>query len=134
MVQAERYLKQLVVDKEPYVSSAALVSGYHLAQSQAGSEVVKRWFNEIQTALKGRDPNAQHHALGLLYHLRKTDRLSISKLVTNVTSMHLSSSYANCLLIRLVAYVISDDDGTTYKSNFHSLYLFHNNSFSNFFF
>eukprot|EP01091_Cochliopodium_minus_P016954 TRINITY_DN6512_c0_g1_i1.p1 TRINITY_DN6512_c0_g1~~TRINITY_DN6512_c0_g1_i1.p1 ORF type:complete len:903 (-),score=286.64 TRINITY_DN6512_c0_g1_i1:47-2755(-) len=113
LVQAERNLKQLVVDKEPYVASSALVSGYHLSQTPSGSDVVKRWFNEIQTALKGKDPNAQHHALGLLYQIRKSDRLSVSKLVTTVTSMHLSSSYANCLLIRLISFVISDDDGTT---------------------
>ena len=32
MSQVERYLKQAVVDKNPVVSSAALVSGIHLLQ------------------------------------------------------------------------------------------------------
>jgi hypothetical protein len=34
--QIERYLKQAVVDKNPVVSSAALVSGIHLLQVSFG--------------------------------------------------------------------------------------------------
>jgi vesicle coat complex subunit len=38
--QIERYLKQAVVDKNPVVSSAALVSGIHLLQVQCLGEII----------------------------------------------------------------------------------------------
>lgn len=38
--QIERYLKQAVVDKNPVVSSAALVSGIHLLQVQCLLDVI----------------------------------------------------------------------------------------------
>jgi coatomer subunit gamma len=73
--QGERYLKQAIVDKDPYVSSSALVSGYHLIHTNpANTEVVKRWFNEIQDAAKSKYTMVQYHALGLLYKLRHHDR------------------------------------------------------------
>jgi hypothetical protein len=42
LAQTERYLKQAIVDKEPYVASAALVSGVHLMKaSPAGVDIVR---------------------------------------------------------------------------------------------
>ena len=42
-VQAiERYMKQAIVDRNPAVSSAALVSSLHLSNTGGGQEVVKR--------------------------------------------------------------------------------------------
>lgn len=41
----------------------------------------------------------QYHALGLLYHLRKHDRLAVSKMVTKLTKSSLRSPYAYCLLV-----------------------------------
>jgi coatomer protein complex subunit gamma len=41
----ERYLKQAIVDKEPYVASAALVSSSHLASHSM--EIIKRWTTEV---------------------------------------------------------------------------------------
>lgn len=50
MLQAiERYMKQAIVDRNPAVSSAALVSSLHL--TKIASEVVKRWVNEAQEAV-----------------------------------------------------------------------------------
>lgn len=50
MLQAiERYMKQAIVDKNPGVSSAALVSSLHL--TKLAPEVVKRWVNEAQEAV-----------------------------------------------------------------------------------
>lgn len=47
MLQAiERYMKQAIVDKNPAVSSAALVSALHLSSSVP--ELVRRWVNEAQ--------------------------------------------------------------------------------------
>ena len=44
----ERFLKQAIVDKNPAVASAALVSALHLFNDN--KEVVKRWVNEVQEA------------------------------------------------------------------------------------
>lgn len=47
MLQAiERYMKQAIVDKNPAVSSAALVSALHL--SATNPDLVRRWVNEAQ--------------------------------------------------------------------------------------
>ena len=51
----------------------------------AGFEVVKRWVNEAQEAVNSDSVMVQYHALGLLYHIRKTDRLAVTKLVSKLT-------------------------------------------------
>lgn len=45
----ERFFKAAIVDKTPSISSAALVSSYHLFP--AAKDVVKRWVNEAQEAV-----------------------------------------------------------------------------------
>jgi coatomer protein complex subunit gamma len=65
--QIERYLKQAVVDKNPVVSSAALVSGIHLLQTNV--DIVKRWSNEVQEAVQSKAPLVQFHALALLHQV-----------------------------------------------------------------
>lgn len=47
----ERYMKQAIVDKNPGISSAALVSSLHLCKSASATDIVKRSLNEIQEAL-----------------------------------------------------------------------------------
>lgn len=44
----ERFFKAAIVDKNPSISSAALVSAYHLFP--AAKDVVRRWVNEVQEA------------------------------------------------------------------------------------
>ena len=105
--QVERYLKQAIVDKDPYVSSAALVSGTHLMrQSQ---EVVKRWVSEVQDALQSKSVMVQYHALGLLHQIRQHDRLAVSKLVASMTKSSVRSPYAHCLLIQFTHQVMEED-------------------------
>ena len=41
----------------------------------------------------------QYHGLGLLYQIRKTDRLGVTKLVAKLTKMPLKSPYAACHLV-----------------------------------
>ena len=41
----------------------------------------------------------QYHALGLLYHIRKNDRLAVTKLVSKFAKHTLKSPYAYCLLV-----------------------------------
>ena len=51
----ERFFKAAIVDKNPSISSAALVSAYHLFP--AAKDVVKRWVNEAQEAVSAKAPS-----------------------------------------------------------------------------
>ncbi|KAH9616187.1 hypothetical protein KSS87_001916 [Heliosperma pusillum] len=104
LTQIERYLKQAIVDKNPVVASAALVSGIHLLQTNP--EIVKRWSNEVQEAVQSRAALVQFHALALLQQIRQNDRLAVSKLVSNLTRGSVRSPLAQCLLIRYISQVI----------------------------
>lgn len=46
MQSIERYMKQAIVDRNPAVSSAALVSALHLTSTS--NDLVRRWANEAQ--------------------------------------------------------------------------------------
>lgn len=63
-----RYLKQAIVDRNPMVASAALVSGIRLFQ--ANPEIVKRWSNEVQEAVQARAALVQFHRLALLHQIQ----------------------------------------------------------------
>ncbi|XP_051145035.1 coatomer subunit gamma-like [Andrographis paniculata] len=106
LTQIERYLKQAIVDKNPVVASAALVSGIHLLQTNP--EIVKRWSNEVQEAVQSRAALVQFHALALLHQIRQNDRLAVSKLVTSLTKGSVRSPLAQCLLIRYTCQVIRE--------------------------
>ncbi|CAM8897476.1 unnamed protein product [Rhodiola kirilowii] len=106
LTQIERYLKQAIVDKNPVVASAAIVSGIHLLQ--ANPEIVKRWSNEVQEAVQSRAALVQFHALALLHQIRQNDRLAVSKLVSSLTKGSVRSPLAQCLLIRYTSQVIRE--------------------------
>lgn len=131
-VQAtERLMKNCVVDKNPNVSSAALVSSYHLLP--VSKDVVKRWTNETLeaiTATKTFSPQQfllhenyganklptstyiyQYHALGLLYHLRNHDKMALTKLINSLSnsSSPLKNPLAIVQLIRCIGQIIKDD-------------------------
>ena len=100
MLQAiERYMRQAIVDKNSAVSSAALVSSIHLFQCTGTADVIKRWANEIQEAVNSDNVMVQYHALGILYQIRRMDRLAVIKLVTKLTRRNIKSPYAACLLV-----------------------------------
>jgi len=108
MLQAiERYMKQCIVDKSAGVSSAALVSSLHLMKS--APDVIKRWVNEAQEAINSDNVMVQYHALGLLYHIRKSDKLAVTKLVSKFTKVPLKSPYAVCMLIRIACKLLEED-------------------------
>ncbi|KAK3150964.1 hypothetical protein QOZ80_3AG0239910 [Eleusine coracana subsp. coracana] len=111
LTQIERYLKQAIVDKNPAVASAALVSGIHLVQ--ANPEIVKRWSNEVQEAVQSRSALVQFHGLALLHQIRQNDRLAISKLVSGLTRGTIRSPLAQCLLIRYASQVIRESSLNT---------------------
>ena len=112
MVQGiERFYKTAIVDRNPSISSAALVSSYHLYPSS--KDVIKRWVNVAQEAINAKSsssflsPSAtggylnfsssqastgyqptpstsyitQYHALGLLYLMRQQDRMAVTKMI-----------------------------------------------------
>lgn len=101
--------KSALVDRSPSISSASLISSYHLYT--LSPTIIKRWSNEAQEAVNakavsssssyggaassylgggsggGFQPVAstsyimQYHALGLLYVMREKDRMAITKMV-----------------------------------------------------
>ncbi|KAE9616521.1 putative coatomer/calthrin adaptor appendage subdomain, coatomer gamma subunit [Lupinus albus] len=120
LTQIERYLKQAIVDKNPVVASAALVSGIHLLQTNA--EIVKRWSNEVQEAVQSRAALVQFHALALLHQIRQNDRLAVSKLVTSLTRGTIRSPLAQCLLIRYTSQVIRESGNNNTQSGDRPFY------------
>ncbi|XP_046840338.1 coatomer subunit gamma-2-like [Xenia sp. Carnegie-2017] len=113
MLQAiERYMKQAIVDKNNSISSNALVSSLHLLNGSY--DVVKRWVNEAQEMISSDSIMVQYHGLGLLYHIKKQDRLAISKLLNKFTKSSMRSPYAMCMMIRIAAkYVNEEDEGSS---------------------
>uniref|UniRef100_A0A7E4VWV5 Coatomer subunit gamma n=1 Tax=Panagrellus redivivus TaxID=6233 RepID=A0A7E4VWV5_PANRE len=113
----ERYMKQAIVDKVPSVASAALVSSLHLLKKNP--EFVRRCANEVQEAVTSDNHMVQFHALALLYHIRSSDKLAITKLIQKFSKSYLRSPLALCYLIRIAAKLVeeSDDsnDRTAYK-------------------
>ncbi|KAJ7110306.1 coatomer subunit gamma [Mycena crocata] len=105
----ERFFKAAIVDRNPSISSAALVSAYHLFPH--AKDVVKRWVNEAQEAVNAKSSGyfggsvsggsffgggggqsaaqtvpsssniTQYHALGLLYLIRQQDRMAVTKMI-----------------------------------------------------
>lgn len=106
--QIERYFKQEIVDRNPVVASAALVSGQQLIMHNKG-DVVRRWVNEITQALDHKSPMVQYHALALLYLIKQHDRLAVSKLVQSMCRQAVRSPMASILLVRYVARIIADE-------------------------
>ncbi|EOD40772.1 coatomer protein gamma 2 subunit [Emiliania huxleyi CCMP1516] len=106
LAQIERHLKQALVDKNCFVAASALVSGIHLMH--VNPEVVRRWVNEVQTALASDNPSVQYHALALLHQIKRQDRLAVSKVVASLTRTPLKSPLAHCLLIRFAKAMMED--------------------------
>ncbi|EHA8590933.1 coatomer subunit gamma-2 [Cocos nucifera] len=111
LAQTERYLTQAIVDKNPGVASAALVSGIHLLQTNPG--IVKRWTKEVQEAVQSRAALVQFHALALNHQMQQNNRLAVNKLVTSLTKGSLRSPLAQCLLIRYTSQVIRESSMNT---------------------
>ncbi|KAF2105086.1 Coatomer, gamma subunit [Rhizodiscina lignyota] len=134
-VQAiERSIKTAIVDKVPSVSSAALVSAYHLLP--IARDVVRRWQSETQEAASGAksgggfslgfggsssshalattSPNymTQYHAIGLLYQMRSHDRMALVKMVQQYSAAGVvKSPAATVMLVRLAAKLAEEDPG-----------------------
>lgn len=132
IVGVERFFKAAIVDRNSSISSAALVSSYHL--HPISRDVIKRWANEAQEAISNKSHAGgygassqpgfqavqsssaitQYHALGLLYLIRQGDRMAVTKMIQQLSgskgaSGTLRSPYAICMLIRFAAKVMEED-------------------------
>lgn len=130
-VQAiERLVKTCMVDKNPSVASAALVSAYHLLP--VARDVVRRWQSEAAEAASGSKSGGgflggfggsshstlqastnymtQYHAIGLLYQMRSGDRMSLVKMVQQYSAAGVvKSPAATVLLVRLASKLAEED-------------------------
>ena len=131
MHSIERLIKTAIVDKTPSVSSAALVSSYHLLP--VARDVVRRWQSETQEAASSSKQSTgflgfssssqahtisqsnymtQYHAIGLLYQMRAHDRMALVKMVQQYGAAGvLKSPAALVLLVRLAAKLADEDQG-----------------------
>ncbi|KKA23545.1 Coatomer subunit gamma [Rasamsonia emersonii CBS 393.64] len=124
----ERLIKTAIVDKTPSVSSAALVSSYHLLP--VARDVVRRWQSETQEAASSTKQSSgflgfstgqshaisqanymtQYHAIGLLYQMRSHDRMALVKMVQQYGAAGaVKSPAAVVLLVRLAAMLAEED-------------------------
>ncbi|KAG5993366.1 hypothetical protein E4U52_002007 [Claviceps spartinae] len=125
----ERVMKTAIVDKNPSVSSAALVSSYHLLP--IAKEVVRRWQSETQEAAasskssggfslgfsssSGQMPMnnstmTQYHAIGLLYQMRMHDRMALVKMVQQFSAAGaVKNPAATVMLVRLASHLAEED-------------------------
>lgn len=121
---AERLLKSAVVNKHPSISSAALTSSYHLLP--IAEATAKRFVNETQEAVMDLKPFphrnvigdyypnstfiTQYHALGLLYQLKKSDKMALLKLIRQFSDNNtLKSQLAKVGLVKLVNELVNRD-------------------------
>lgn len=107
LAQIERFLKQALVDQNPFVMSSTLVAGQHLYK--VAPDLVKRWVNEVQEAMTSSSRMAQYHALALLYQIKQQDQLSIQKVVTSLVRNPPKGALAQCLQIRIIAQVLRNN-------------------------
>lgn len=103
----ERHIKQALLDKSQNVTCAALTAGIHLSHS--APEMVKRWSPEVSEVLKTKGNKCQYHAMALLHKLRKSDRVSVMRLISQAQNGPLRSPLALCLLIRLCTELMQED-------------------------
>ena len=62
MQSIERFFKTAIVDRNPSISSAALVSSYHLFP--VAKDVIKRWVNEAQEAVNAKSSSSSFFTSG----------------------------------------------------------------------
>lgn len=105
--QIEKYLKTSIVDKNPFVSSSALLCGLNLFINTS-SDIVKKWINEVSECVNSKHPMIQFHALTLLCSIKYNDKLALEKIISSYSkhSSNLLGSLANCLLIKYAAHLI----------------------------
>ncbi|VVT49739.1 uncharacterized protein SAPINGB_P002419 [Magnusiomyces paraingens] len=127
----ERLIRTAIADKQTSVSSAALVSTYHL--TPIARDVVRKWANDVQEALQGSSSSSgffggssnngptayasstmyQYHAIGLLYQLRSHDKMAVMRMIQQLTSPNspVKNPNAIVMLLRLIGKIMEEDKG-----------------------
>ncbi|CCH59658.1 hypothetical protein TBLA_0B08430 [Henningerozyma blattae CBS 6284] len=121
---AERLLKSAMVSKHPTISSAAIATCYNLLP--VSEQTIKRFSNEAQEAIVDlkyfpQDPSntefypnstfiTQYHALGLIYELKKNDKMALLKLVNQFAGNNsIKSQIAKVQLVKIVSELVNKD-------------------------
>eukprot|EP00808_Paulinella_micropora_P019524 g48228.t1 len=97
----ERFLKQSVVDKNPFIVSSTLVAGQHLFLTCP--DTIKRWTNEIQDCLRSKSKVVQYQSLALLYQIKRHDRNDVKRVITNTMKTPPKGKLAQVLQLRIIA-------------------------------
>jgi coatomer protein complex subunit gamma len=109
MVQSvERFIKTAMVDRNPIMSSAALVTGIHLFE--VNKEAVRRWQSDVQQALSlaPQKSTVQYHALALSYLVKQHDRMAVLKLIQQMQSSA-SNPLSACLFLKIYGSIIAKE-------------------------
>lgn len=83
MNNIERFLKQSVVDKNPFIVASTLIAGQHIIRSNP--ELIKRWTNELQEVVASTNRMVQFHGLALTYQTKASDKVAIAKIMTGLS-------------------------------------------------
>lgn len=88
------------------VVMAALVTGLHM--SSANPDMPRKWATQLAEVMKVRG-KTQYPAVALLHRLRRSDRLSVERVVSTIKRNQLRSQLAICLVIRMCAVPLRED-------------------------
>lgn len=107
----ERYVKQAIVDSHAPSASAGLITGIKLSQSSPEcAMMVRKWITETNQAIKRHEGLTQYLALILLYQTKSSDRLAISKIVSQCRNKKvLSCPMAIVLIIRYSTELVMEE-------------------------
>eukprot|EP00493_Phyllostaurus_siculus_P027228 UN27574 len=109
--QRQRYMGQAIVSRDPMVQSSALMSGIRLFSK--AQQVISRWINKVQEAVKSENDKVSFHALQLLHMIKRDDRKAVAKELFALAQRPPLSPFAMCLLIRYILKFLNRE------SNYH---------------
>lgn len=97
----ERFIRQSIIDSDPTVAVASLISTYQLYPRN--QEIINRWSGEIRDSISGKNGHAtSYYALGLIYMMHKRDPMAMFKLLNSNSSMRNMSPLCLCLFARYI--------------------------------
>ncbi|PAV72449.1 hypothetical protein WR25_02636 [Diploscapter pachys] len=108
----EQHMKNAIKDENPVVASVALVSTLHLFRTIPAQDEIREWVPDIRHALFHSTSHlVQFHALALLAKIDSFDSSTFSKISQKIKDNRKKSPIAMCLLIRLAAELIRQNQG-----------------------
>lgn len=97
----ERFIRQGIVDTNPTVAVASLVSTYQLYPGN--QEIINRWSEEIKETVGGKNgKHTSYYALGIMYQMRRKDPVAIFKLLNSNSNMANMSPLCLCMYARCI--------------------------------